>query len=170
MVGKFSINFVRMHVSSTWGDWLACLTWENVSHWTRIFYHLQSFCHLYIPLNYGYFMFVWFRVRQAQNFGCSCPKCKWGTTRYAGQLLQRAMVFVQGFFQANWSQLSTDPVFKGISFLLVFLLHNKKIYTVLSTLTIQESWQGVSQRLTSFRLLSCLNELDFFFFFNRTIV
>ena len=36
-----------MCVSSTLGEWLAYLTWENVSHWTWVIHHLQSICHLY---------------------------------------------------------------------------------------------------------------------------
>ena len=46
---QLSFCFYRS-LSSTLGEWLACLTWENVSHWT-VTYHMQSVCHLYRPHN-----------------------------------------------------------------------------------------------------------------------
>ena len=53
---------------------------------------LKSICHLYRPNHFylmGLFMFVWFGVRQAQIFGCACPKRKFFMIPWLGLPLSR---------------------------------------------------------------------------------
>ena len=54
----FSINFLRMYISSTLGECLACLNWESVCCWKRINDHLQSIFHLYKPHHHR-MIFIW---------------------------------------------------------------------------------------------------------------
>ena len=67
------INFVRVNVSSTLGEWLVCLTWESDCCWTRIIYYLQNIFQLYsltkspTPSNDCNFMFGWIAVGQAKK-------------------------------------------------------------------------------------------------------